>query len=358
MTTQTPFFHETDFSLSNTHLLYGPYRQLPLGELRVELAYQLTAPVFWFPRVRMMIDVVRHDRAEPVAILRIPRLPKSEICRFALSFSNDNADARYEVRTLVRGKPWRTRLRFFGMRLETVEVPAARYRSAELHIGESLSLLVRLIVERVQPLYLPDQVRRLVPQHRRPRGNGTLSGGQPIVIAPFSNSLLRNWPVDRYIRLIGRLLTEVECDILLVGAPDQAPQLADVQRQVGDDRRLVNLAGRLDWRELAAAVRESALVIANNSGVAHLAAACGTPTLAIYSGSHQPQEWGPRGKFVRVLMAAVPCSPCGHDKLEKCHYNHRCMTLIDPETVLSHALALIGQAPTDAEPAPATRISD
>jgi ADP-heptose:LPS heptosyltransferase len=36
-------------------------------------------------------------------------------------------------------------------------------------------------------------------------------------------------------------------------------------------------------------------VISNNSGVAHLAAACGAPTLTIYSGSHQPQEWGPRG---------------------------------------------------------------
>jgi ADP-heptose:LPS heptosyltransferase len=47
-------------------------------------------------------------------------------------------------------------------------------------------------------------------------------------------------------------------------------------------------------------------VIANNSGVAHLAVACGTPTLAIYSGSHQPQEWGPRGNNVRAVMALVP----------------------------------------------------
>ena len=47
----------------------------------------------------------------------------------------------------------------------------------------------------------------------------------------------------------------------------------------------------------------AALVIANNSGVAHLAASCGTPTLAVYSGSHQPQEWGPRGNNVRAVMA-------------------------------------------------------
>jgi ADP-heptose:LPS heptosyltransferase len=111
----------------------------------------------------------------------------------------------------------------------------------------------------------------------------------------------------------------------------------------GNDPRFIDLVGRTDWAELASVVSGADIVIANNSGVAHLAAACGTPTLAIYSGSHQPQEWGPRGRKVRTLMAAVSCSPCGHDKLHECPHDHLCMRLIEPETVLSYALEMLEQ---------------
>jgi ADP-heptose:LPS heptosyltransferase len=346
MTTQTPFFHETDFSIISGHLVYGPYCQLPLGELRAELAYQLIAPPYWSPRVRMIVDVVRHDRQEPVAVLDVPRLPKSDLFRVEVRFSNDDPYARYEIRTLVRGKPRWTRLRFFGMKLEVEKAPQARFRSSELHIGEGLSLLVRLVAERVRPLYAPDLADRLAGESlaAQSRPKGLPPDAKCIVVAPLSNSLLRNWPIDRYERLIAMLMAEIDGYILLAGSPGQTQQLTDLQQRLGDDRRVINIAARIDWATLAAVIKRADLVIANNSGVAHLAAACGTPTLAIYSGSHQPQEWGPRGRSVRTLMAAVPCSPCGHDKLEACPHDHLCMTLIEPETVLHHAVEMLKRA--------------
>jgi ADP-heptose:LPS heptosyltransferase len=83
--------------------------------------------------------------------------------------------------------------------------------------------------------------------------------------------------------------------------------------------------------------------------VAHLAAACGRPTLAIYSGSHQPQEWGPRGENVRAVMSVVSCSPCGYERLELCPYDHRCMKLIEPETIFRDALAMLSTRPEQTE---------
>jgi len=155
---------------------------------------------------------------------------------------------------------------------------------------------------------------------------------------------LRNWPIDRYERLIAMLMAEIDGYVLLAGSPQQTRILSDLQQRLGDDRRIINIAGRVDWAAFAALIKQADLVIANNSGVAHLAAACGTPMLAIYSGSHQPQEWGPRGRSVRTLMAAVPCSPCGHDKLEACPHDHLCMTLIEPENVLRHAMEMLNRA--------------
>src|SRR5205823_8687800 len=149
------------------------------------------------------------------------------------------------------------------------------------------------------------------------------------------------WPIDRYIRLTEMLLNQSDCYVVLVGSRDQVSQLSRIGRLQGDDQRLVNLGGRTDWSGLVAVLRRADLVIANNSGIAHLAAACGRPTLAIYSGSHQPREWGPRGQTVRTITAVVSCSPCGYEKLELCPHNHLCMTLIEPELVIQHARAML-----------------
>ncbi len=173
----------------------------------------------------------------------------------------------------------------------------------------------------------------------RCRSPGRADGRKRIVIAPISNSRLRDWGLDHYARLVGLLLVGRDCAIALGGSAGQRGRLDEIAG--GHPGRVVNLAGRTDWRQTAAVIREADLVISNNSGVAHLAAACGSPTLAIYSGSHQPQEWGPRGPRVRALMALVPCSPCGWDKIELCPNDHRCMRLITPEAVAAEAIEML-----------------
>ncbi len=67
---------------------------------------------------------------------------------------------------------------------------------------------------------------------------------------------------------------------------------------------------RLELEQLTAAVDAAPYVIANNSGVAHLAAARGLWTLCIFSASHAYTEWMPRGPFVVTVTMALPCSPC------------------------------------------------
>ena len=349
MPIRTAFFHETDFSVIAPHLIYGPYIRLPTGRLRAEFAFQLTAPVLWPANVRITIEVTRADGLEIVARKRLTRVPRSGVTLIEVEFANDDPRARYEFRVFVGGRPWRSRLRFFGVRVYLLEKheSGARYLPAELHIGEQLSLLVQLIAERVRPLYPPDLLDRLA--GRPDRGPPALAGIPPsakcVVVAPLSNSTVRDWPLDRYANLVGMLLARADCHVVLVGSRDQRTSLDNICNRHDGESRLVNLGGRIDWAELAGVLRRADLVIANNSGVAHLAAACGRPTLAIYSGSHQPQEWGPRGESVRTVTAVVPCSPCGYERLELCPHDHRCMTLIEPETIFRDAVAMLSPRP-------------
>ena len=272
---------------------------------------------------------------------RIRQISDTDVNIVSLEFANHNSGARYEFRVYVGGHPRGARFRFYGVRIAKPQT--ARLLQAELHIGEQLSMLVQLIADRVRPLYAPG-----LADHLAGRGDaGILSAaGIPetaacIVIAPFSNSPLRDWPADRYSRLIGMLMAETSCRIVLVGAGDQVSGLSHLCQQHDGSERIVNLGGQIDWSSLAAVLRRAELVIANNSGVAHLAAACARPTLAIYSGSHQPPEWGPRGDNVRAVTAAVPCAPCGYDRLELCPHDHLCMKLIEPETIFRHATEML-----------------
>lgn len=329
-----PLYRETDFSTGKGYVVFGPDLVLPAGRFRATWDMTLQAPLGRFPGMEIVVDAALDRGGTVVASRRLPWPPRGDFRPVsALEFDNECGGAAFEFRVYVRRRPLWARLRFYGLWVERIDPPPPRLRPAEMHVGEQLSQLVQLVEDRA--LALPE-----------PRaGSGSPSpiawpaARRRIVISPLSSSRLRDWGLDKYDELVARLLGGEDCAIALVGSAGQRERIAEIAGRHG--HRVVNLAGETDWRQTEAAVRGADLVIGNNSGVVHLAAACGTPTLAIYSGSHQPQEWGPRGPHVRALMALVPCSPCGWDKLELCPHDHRCMKLITPEAVAAEALEML-----------------
>jgi len=104
------------------------------------------------------------------------------------------------------------------------------------------------------------------------------------VIHPFSGSARKNWPLEKFQRLAEKLPMPVRwC------AGDEDPPLVDA----------VRIAGLLD---LAKWLAGAGLYIGNDSGITHLAAAVGTPTLAIFVASN-PRIWAPRGDHVRIAVS-------------------------------------------------------
>ncbi|HEX3682689.1 MAG TPA: glycosyltransferase family 9 protein [Bryobacteraceae bacterium] len=104
-----------------------------------------------------------------------------------------------------------------------------------------------------------------------------------IVIHPFSGGLRKNWPEERYRELASKLTCKVEWT-------------AGPEDEWEDATRFTNLA------ELAGWIAGARLYIGNDSGIAHLAAATGIATLALF-GPSSPQTWAPRGPRVTVLVS-------------------------------------------------------
>jgi heptosyltransferase-2 len=91
-----------------------------------------------------------------------------------------------------------------------------------------------------------------------------------------------------------------------------------------------NLAGDTGLKRLTALLKLCRVVVANDSGPLHLAAAVGVAAIGIF-GSTDPAATGPRGGMTRVIHHPVPCSPC----LRRiCKGDFECMNSITPETVM------------------------
>jgi heptosyltransferase-3 len=161
-----------------------------------------------------------------------------------------------------------------------------------------------------------------------------------IVVAPLSNDYLRDWPMENYRRLVGLCTARPETDVYLLGAPDQRVVMNTLVRGT-DATRVVNLAGRQTWRDARWTLLEADAVVANNSGIAHLAARMGRPTLCIFTASHDPFEWMARGPAVTTLFTRTRCAPCTNSGPNGCPFGRKCLLEITPEIAFAALCDLV-----------------
>jgi lipopolysaccharide heptosyltransferase II len=146
----------------------------------------------------------------------------------------------------------------------------------------------------------------------------------------------KNWPVERFASVANRLQTERDATIFILGGPGDADVCAGLEKAVGG--RTVNLCGRLSLPASGSLIRDLDLLIANDSGPIHMAAAVGTPVLAVF-GPTDPRRTGPYGTIHRVVRGSRPCQPC-YDR--ECRFGDMpCMQEVTPERVGEEALELI-----------------
>lgn len=166
-----------------------------------------------------------------------------------------------------------------------------------------------------------------------------------VIVAPFSHSSIRDWPPHHFAQLIGLLLRydDLVGRVRLIGTANQRLAANEIARAFPADR-VANECGRLAWTGVLEALSRAGCVIGNNSGVPHVAAFLGAPTVCVFGGSHERAEWRPRGKNVTVVSRAVGCSPCQFDHHHTSPYNKACLRGIDPHDVERAVLVTLRRA--------------
>lgn len=139
--------------------------------------------------------------------------------------------------------------------------------------------------------------------------------GRPLVIVhPGAGQPEKCWPVANFASVIRELQTALATRVLVIGGAGDAPLLRELRSAVPAGVAFLEQA--LPVRALAAVLREADLFIGNDSGPMHLAAAVGTPVIALF-GASSPERWRPLGPHHTVIRPRMPC--------ESCSYTDRCV---------------------------------
>ena len=194
----------------------------------------------------------------------------------------------------------------------------------------------------------PDQRRlSLVPGMEAERRVGQLLadlglGGKPFVhLHPASRWRFKCWTAEAMAAVINGLQAE-GWPVVISAAPDPAEREMVAAIQAGLARSAVDLSGQLSLKELAALAGRARLFIGVDSAPMHIAAAMGTPVVALF-GPSGDKEWGPWGVPSRVIVSQDhPCRPCGIDGCGGGKVSD-CLVSLPPATVLAAARELLAE---------------
>jgi lipopolysaccharide heptosyltransferase II len=116
-----------------------------------------------------------------------------------------------------------------------------------------------------------------------------------VVVHPWTSNPIKRWPLDRYRSLMQGIVERLHMNVVVVGGREERQRVADVLPELP----VADLVGRLTLTQLAALLQRARAMISNDSGPMHLAAALGTPTIALFGtedAAAGPRRWGPWGE--------------------------------------------------------------
>ena len=159
-----------------------------------------------------------------------------------------------------------------------------------------------------------------------------------ILLQPGARWLNKRWPVNHFAEFVRRLAERFPgAHFAVLGGKEDAP-LGEIILQAAPGK-VLNLCGATSLPEMVEWVRRCDLLVTNDTGPMHVAAALGRPLLALF-GPTAPERTGPYGQLENVLRIALPCSPC---LKPFCHFEkpEECLRAISPALVLQRAEKLL-----------------
>ena len=156
----------------------------------------------------------------------------------------------------------------------------------------------------------------------------------------------KRWPRERFVEAAAQIQSRTNCRWIVLGGANDAELATTTASEIGQltarnsHPAPINLAGRTSLRELCAVLKACRVLLTNDTGPMHVAAAVGTPVVAIF-GSTSPNLTGPGlpgDPRHHLLDSNAPCSPCF---LRECPIDFRCMRGVPVERVANAVMSAL-----------------
>lgn len=188
--------------------------------------------------------------------------------------------------------------------------------------------------EIVLPQFVPTENQK---EEMRGRldGLGVQNNSRLFLVNPGEGRLpLREWSLDNFGVLVQRLSEQDNHYVIIAGTDESSLKARELLQKGLENKRCIDLTGKTSMQELLTLFSLSDALIANDSGMAHLASLTRVKQFVLF-GPETPRVFSPLGDNAHVFYSGLPCSPClsayNHRK-SGCN-NNRCLQVIKPEEV-------------------------
>lgn len=217
------------------------------------------------------------------------------------------------------------------------------------HVADNARAIVASAAGRKPPVVLvaTSSPRLVVPADVQARANASLGPTRRPLIGVHASGgrESKQWHLDRFAAVARDLMTSRGATIVLTGTASDRPLVDAIKRGL-PSQGVLDLAGDMDVPTLAGVLARLDLFVSSDTGPMHLAAAVGTPVVALF-GPASPARYGPRGHLEQIVRVDLPCSPCGRVRLppERCRgHVPDCMDGITVDAVVRAANVLLDSA--------------
>ena len=229
----------------------------------------------------------------------LSRLWRSWHIETALVF---NPKKEYHAAAWLAGIPQRVGYDRKWGRLLTHRVPDRKAIGERHEVEHNLDLVRLLGLPAARPQWQwPSFAREWEEARQLLAAQGVSPSGALVAIHPWTSHPAKQWPFARYREVIQVLRERRSMGVVVIGG---AEERARVQAVLPEGGRVADVVGRLSLRQLAALLRQARVLVSNDSGPVHLAAALGTPTVVLFGTADSatgPVRWGPWGAGHTVL---------------------------------------------------------
>jgi heptosyltransferase-1 len=151
-----------------------------------------------------------------------------------------------------------------------------------------------------------------------------------IIVQPGARWLNKRWPAEHFASLIEKLAdANSAAHFALLGGPED--QLLAETISASSRSRCLNLTGKLSLPEMVEWIRLGELMLTNDTGPMHVAAALGRPVIGLF-GPTEPRRTGPYGQVDHILRLELPCAPCMKPRCRNAK-PLECLQALTPKTV-------------------------